>query len=241
MFSHLGDLFNVPDRLQPVAIYQHRFQYTISTKRLRSPLTLRPLLLSVSPGRKRPTHLCSISLRVAIPACCWLAVLARAMAGLAARESIVMSGEWMDSREGKACSSNTWEGGESAKRERGLWATRTTNYATPAFPDKHRRLFPPPTYPLEDLLLCLSLYFVESLFEKSLFEKSVDFASSKKKKRLDKLFGTTNAYSCKKYAQGDSKTLFLVTLLTYLTLSGPQCRPVRWNEEEEEEGCRCRH
>lgn len=43
MFSHLGDLFNVPDRLQPVAIYQHWFQYTISTKRLRSPLTLRPL------------------------------------------------------------------------------------------------------------------------------------------------------------------------------------------------------
>lgn len=81
------------------------------------------------------------------------------MAGLAARESIVMSGEWMDSREGKACSSNTWEGGESAKRERGLWATRTTNYATPAFPDKHRHLFPPPTYPLKDLASLSLLVF----------------------------------------------------------------------------------
>lgn len=70
--------------------HQYRFQaYRDSVLLiLRSPL-----------GSRRPkasTHLCSISLRVAIPACCWLAVLARAMAGLAARESIVMSGEWMD-------------------------------------------------------------------------------------------------------------------------------------------------
>lgn len=132
--------------------------------------------------------------------------------------------------------------GESPQREKGVSGLRG------------RRIMPPPLSPTNTdvyfrhplihsrtWLLCLSLYFVESLFEKSLFEKSVDFASSKKKKRLDKLFGTTNAYSCKKYAQGTRKTLSLVTLLTYLTLSGPQCRLVRWNEEEEEEGCRCRH
>lgn len=134
MFSHLGDLFNVPDRLQPVAIYQHRFQYTISTKRLRSPLTLRPLLLSVSPGRKRPTHLCSISLRVAIPACCWLAVLARAMAGLAARESIVMRvNGWIREKEKRVVAIRGR--GESPQREKGVSGLRG------------RRIMPPPLSP----------------------------------------------------------------------------------------------
>lgn len=76
------------------------------------------------------------------------------MAGLAARESIVMSGEWMDERVRgvKACSSLIPEGGE----EKGSQSYAGNEYATPAFPDKHRPLFQPPTYPLELWLLCLA-------------------------------------------------------------------------------------
>lgn len=96
--------------------------------------------------------------------------------------------------------------GESPQREKGVSGLRG------------RRIMPPPLsptntdiyfrYPLthsRTWLLCLSLYFVESLFEKSLFEKSVDFASSKKKKRLDNFSAQLTRTRAKSMPRGLAK------------------------------------